>query len=127
MNSREKGQRAHALLVLGFAHDAEPGAAEITGAFRAACKLNHPDTTTDAMQNMADAVADGVDVDSPTRTTWTMDSLKGARDLLMRQIAAPSNNACVQCKGRGMVRAKMGSRPCGACNGTGDRHGSSPH
>lgn len=34
-----------------------------------------------------------------------------------------ANSACVLCRGAGKVRAKMGTVPCVACKGTGDKHG----
>lgn len=122
MNSREKEARCKALYVLGFAGDAAPDADEIASAFRAACKANHPDTTAQAMENYSLGVSAGLDMNKPAET-WTMDSIKTSRDILVRQLDAGEDNACVQCKGRGIVRATMGSRHCGACNGTGIQHG----
>lgn len=45
--------------------------------------------------------------------------LQTARRLLV-QIVAGRNTACAQCSGKGRVPAKMGSRTCSACKGSGE-------
>lgn len=95
---------------------------QVDRAFTEAVKRNHPDTTGQALENLAADIAAGVDVDAP-REVWTVDSLKEAREVL-RQVVAGANNRCRTCKGSGIIRAKMGSTPCVACKGTGDKRGS---
>lgn len=104
--------RAKALELLGLdkaACDLTPDI--ITKAFRRAVVASHPDTAP-AEASQGDSV--------PTRPD--MDQLKIARKMLQGDTEG-ANNACIQCRGRGSVRHKLGVRPCGACKGTGDKYG----
>ena len=91
----------------------------VDAAFNGAVKRNHPDTTAQAAENLVADMAAGVDI-TASRSTWTVDKLKEARDLL-RQVVAGADNRCVTCRGTGIVRAKMGATLCAACRGTGDK------
>lgn len=108
-----------ALEVLGLT--SMPDAAALSAAFGKAMRANHPDTTGQALANMYDAILAGKDLDAPS-TSWTADAIKAARDHL-RQVVTGANNACLTCRGRGVIRAKMGTTPCAACKGTGDKRG----
>lgn len=115
MNDR-KNTRAHALSTLDMAednHGASFTAADVDHAYRQACKRYHPDTTMAAMTMHSAEVS----MSYPTMAT-----LQQAREFLKKELDG-RNNACVQCRGLGIVRAKMGATPCGACNGTGDKNG----
>ena len=86
---------------------------DVRRAFRSQMKLYHPDTTTDAM--------DPARHPQP-QIVWTADSLKEARDALLNRRNV-DDFSCKQCRGKGMVPARMGSKPCGACKGTGNANG----
>jgi hypothetical protein len=75
----------------------------VRAAFARRVRECHPDTTPGA-----------------TAERPLIRDLQMARDVLIERIAS-QNNACVLCSGRGKVRAGMGWRRCGACDGTGDR------
>lgn len=95
-------KRAEALRLLNLPEQAKPFTREAVAiAFCNAVKASHPDTG-----------GEGAD----------MDQLRQARNFLVLNLNG-QNNACVQCRGRGMVQARVGMRPCGACKGTGDKNG----
>lgn len=79
-------------------------------AFRLRCKQFHPDMVV--VQYARGIVP-----------KWTMDEVGAARDTLLNRRNV-SEFACKQCKGKGTVPARMGVKPCGACKGTGETHGS---
>lgn len=108
MKIDEKKARA----ILGLT-DLVLSAANINTAFAVAMKANHPDTTTQAMENL-----NPLDPGDNCVTAWTADSIKAARDYL-RQVVTGADKACKTCRGHGVVRARMGTTPCGACGGTG--------
>lgn len=80
----------------------------IREAFRHEVMKHHPDTQGQAMGE---------------ETGRTIDQLKAARDTLLNRRNV-DEFACRTCKGTGSVRYRMGTRPCGACKGTGDGNGS---
>ena len=95
-------QRLDALRILGLPDQAAPFTPEqIATAFRKAVVKAHPDTG-------------GIGTDLTT--------LQKARKLLILNLNG-QNNACPQCRGRGYIPAKFGTRSCGACKGTGDKVG----
>lgn len=94
-------RQADALALLGLT-GCETTPEAVAMAFQRTVKATHPD-------------AGGAGAD--------MDKLKQARDALLNRRNV-SDFACKQCSGRGTVPARLGVRPCGACRGTGERHGS---
>lgn len=88
--------RGYVRLLFGNDVPRELTADAITAAFRRAVMADHPDHGGAGMQ---------------------IDALRRARDVLMRQVAAPAVLPCPQCAGSGTV----GWRRCAACDGTGDR------
>lgn len=92
--------RAQALALLGITGEATP--ALVALAFRRRVMAGHPDTGDGSICDM----------------TLLMQAKKVA-------LSDPetSNSACMLCQGAGMVRARVGSVRCFACNGTGDRYG----
>lgn len=46
-----------------------------------------------------------------------LDNIKEARDVLIASLGGES--ACKQCRGRGYIKARMGSVECGRCGGEG--------
>ena len=99
-------QRLDALRILGLPDQAAPFTPEqIATAFRKAVVKIHPDTT-------------GMVASVPPNLC----DYQEARKLLILNLNG-QNNACPQCRGRGYIPAKFGTRSCGACKGTGDKVG----
>lgn len=95
-------KRAEALKLLELPDQAAPFTKEtVDAAFRAACWKHHPDA-----QGQSGVV--------------DLTIYQDARKTLLLELNG-QNNACPQCRGRGMVQARVGMRACGACKGSGDK------
>lgn len=114
----------NAMAVLGLmgATLAELTDKDVKSAFRVQMKIYHPDTMAQYMINLQESKANGGNLDH-ARISWSADELKEARDTLLNRRNV-DEFACRTCKGTGSVRYRMGTRPCGACKGTGDGNGS---
>lgn len=101
-------KREEALRLLGLDSAAcELTPAIVTTAFRRKVLATHPDRV------------------SPGDSNWTpcdMDLLTKAKETLLGD-TKQADLTCPQCAGRGTVRHRMGVKPCGACQGTGERNG----
>lgn len=74
---------------------------DVMRAFRKAVVLSHPDTS------------------GGQPAPHTVTDLLQAKKTLLGALTG-QNNACRQCKGRGRVPHRMGTRQCSACKGTGE-------
>lgn len=76
----------------------------IQRAYRQALVKHHPDTRI---------ALDDAPVVLPKQ-------LQAAAEIL-RRVVAGEDRRCKTCSGRGVIQAKMGTTPCAACKGTGDK------